>query len=345
MCHRIIKVAAITGGRYVASARFRVRQYIPALQDYGIEIHEFIPPISKYPPRWKWLRPLWAIGALAARLPAILWTYSHDLVLIERELISTFVTLEPLTKRPRVMDVDDAIFIYRGGRTAKRLAELSDMIICGNHFLAKWFGQWNSNIAVIPTAVDTQRFRPNPNARACSGRLLIGWMGSSGNFRYLYMIEETLEKVIAQFPHLYFRVIADKKPIFRGLLMKRTEWVRWSPETEVLGLQDLTIGIMPLANTIWEQGKCSYKMLLYMACAIPVVVSPVGMNAEVLSLGNFGFAASTEEEWFNALTHLLRLNEKERERMGNIGREVVEKYFSVKVIAPRLAQELRGVVR
>ncbi|MEM2352378.1 MAG: glycosyltransferase family 4 protein [Thermoproteota archaeon] len=341
MC-RHIKVAAITGGKHVASARFRVRQYIPELQKYGVKVYEFVPPISKYPPPQKWLRPLWGIGAVAVRLPAVFWTYSFDLVLLEREMISTFVTLEPLTKRPRVLDIDDAIFVYRGGKTARRLAELSNLIICGNHFLAGWFSRWNSNVAVIPTAVDTNRFKPNPNA-ASSGRLIIGWVGSSSNFRYLYMIEGALEKIIARFPQVYLRIIADRKPKFKDSLIRRTEWVRWSPESEILGLQDLTIGIMPLADTEWERGKCSYKMLLYMACGIPVVVSPVGMNAEVLSLGNFGYAANTESEWYDALTALLLMNEKERRRMGLIGRDVVQRYFSIEVLAPRLAQELKRV--
>ncbi|AEG15313.1 glycosyl transferase group 1 [Desulfofundulus kuznetsovii DSM 6115] len=338
-----IKVAALTGGKHVPSARFRVRQLIPALSSYGVEMHEFIPAISKYPPELKWLRPFWGTAALVGRFPAVLSTHRYDIVFLQRELISTFLTLEPLTKRPRVLDVDDAIFLHRDGRFAKRLAQLSDLVICGNDFLAEHFSQWNKNVTIIPTAIDTRRFTPRTQKSNTQDKLVIGWTGTSGNFKYLYQIEEALEKVIKTLPNVVFRVIADKEPKFRRMLKERLDFVQWSPETEVKSLQTMTVGIMPLADTEWERGKCSYKMLQYMACGIPVVVSPVGMNAQVLSLGKVGFAAKSLDEWVDALLTMLSAGDSEREKMGNTGRRVVEKHFSIDVIAPTLARVLRLV--
>ncbi|MDH7578549.1 MAG: glycosyltransferase family 4 protein [Bacillota bacterium] len=339
-----IKVAALTGGEHVPSARFRVRQLIPALSRYGVEMHEFIPSISKYPPELKWLRPFWGVAALAARVPAVLATHRYDVVFLQRELISTFLTLEPLAKRPRVLDVDDAIFLHRGGRFAKRLAQLSDLIICGNDFLAEHFSQWNKNITVIPTAIDTRRYTPRAQNRNSQDKLVIGWTGTSGNFKYLYQIEGALEKVIKTLPNVVFRVIADKEPKFRGVPKERFEFVQWSPETEVPSVQTMTVGIMPLADTEWERGKCSYKMLQYMACGIPVVVSPVGMNAQVLSLGNVGFAAKSRDEWEDALLTMLSLDDREREKMGMVGRRIVEEHYSIDVMAPRLARKIKQLV-
>src|SRR5262249_32251021 len=45
-----IRVAAFTGGRQVASARFRLRQFIEPLRRVGITIHEDYSLVSSYPP-------------------------------------------------------------------------------------------------------------------------------------------------------------------------------------------------------------------------------------------------------------------------------------------------------
>jgi glycosyltransferase involved in cell wall biosynthesis len=104
----------------------------------------------------------------------------------------------------------------------------------------------------------------------------------------------------------------------------------------------MTVGIMPLADSSWERGKCSLKMLLYMACEVPVVASPVGMNGDVLARGDVGIGATSEGAWVEALMRLLR-DRGERERMGTVGRAVVRDHYSVERIAPRLAAHLRAI--
>lgn len=340
-----VKVAALTGGRNDPSTRFRVRQLIPSLSGYGVELREFVPLVSKYPPECKYLRPIWGIAALSARIPAVFATYRYDVVLFQRELISTLVTFEPLTKCPRVLDVDDAIYLHRGGRFAKRLARLVDLVICGNDFLAERFSTWNKNVVVIPTAIDTCRFAPLGYSERdkLKDRYVIGWTGTSSNFRYLYSIETAIGEVMKIFPDVILRVIADKKPIFRMLPTERLQFIPWSPENEVKGVQGMTVGIMPLEDGEWERGKCSYKMLQYMACGIPVVVSPVGMNVQILRLGEIGLSASSHDEWVEALKWLLSASKEVHERMGREGRRVAETYFSIEVIAPRVARVLKEV--
>jgi glycosyltransferase involved in cell wall biosynthesis len=339
MGHRIISVAALTGGANVPSARFRIRQLIPALRGFGVYMREFIPLISKYPPAAKWLRPFWGGGAVAVRVPDVLATHLYDAVFLQRELLSTFLTLEPFTKRPRVLDVDDAIFLHRGGRFAGRLAQKCDLIICGNDYLADVFSRWNKNITVIPTAVDVRRYRLNKGT-AQGKSDVIGWIGTSSNFKYLYEIEPALVKVLKVFPEVMLRIIADERPVFRGVDERRLDFIPWSSESEVRGMQGMSVGIMPLRDSAWTRGKCSFKMLQYMASGLPVVVSPVGMNKQVLSLGNAGFGANSEIEWVTALVDLLKDN-NERMKMGITGRHIVKKYFSIDVIAPQLATSLQ----
>ena len=185
----MLRVAAFTGGVTVPSARFRVRQYMPALLQQGVAISEMPSRFGIYPPQNKWIRPFWAGATLAEQIPKIIKSHQYDVVLLQREMLSSFVTLEPLTKTPRVLDVDDAIFLHRNGDFARRLAQISDQMICGNTYLADWFSAWNKDITVIPTAVDTDRYVPVIKQGKCEGEIIIGWIGTSGNLKYVYAIE------------------------------------------------------------------------------------------------------------------------------------------------------------
>jgi glycosyltransferase involved in cell wall biosynthesis len=334
-------VAAFTAGRSNPSARFRVRQLVPALRDLGVDVREWPAPLGAFWPRITSLRPVWGVATLATRLPGIAWSYRADVTLLQREMLAAFSTLEPLTKRPRVLDVDDAIFLYRGGRFAERLARACDSVICGNAYLADRFRPWNDHVEVLATPVDTHRYAPAA-VRPDPDRPVIGWIGTSSNFPYLYQIEGALGRVLRECRGATLSVVADRAPRFRSLAPDRVEYRRWRPDTEIDTIQGTTVGIMPLADSSWERGKCSLKMLLYMACEVPVVVSPVGMNAEVLAKGTMGCGASSEDEWVDALVGLLAEG-KERARMGTVGRAVVREHYSVERIAPRLAGHLRAI--
>jgi glycosyltransferase involved in cell wall biosynthesis len=337
-----LRVAAFTTGVNVPGARFRVRQYIPALRALGVEVTEFSSALTSYPPRSRALRAPWAIGTLAARIPDIVRSYRYDVTLLEREMVSTYATLERATKGPRVLDVDDAIFLFRGGRAARRLAQISELVMCGNTYLAQVFSAWNPRIEIVPTAVDTERFRPGPDRASRSRDIVIGWSGSSGGLKYLYQIEEALEEALDRLPDASLSIVSDRPPEFRRLRAPRVRFTRWSAEREVTAVQEMDVGIMPLEDTEWERGKCSYKMLLYMSCGVPVVVTPVGMNTEVLAHGEVGLGASTKEAWTEALL-ALAADVEGRRKMGLRGRNVVERHYSLRVVAPRIAQVVRRV--
>jgi glycosyltransferase involved in cell wall biosynthesis len=120
------------------------------------------------------------------------------------------------------------------------------------------------------------------------------------------------------------------------------EFLRWSPRAEQDAFARISIGLMPLADNDWCNGKCSYKMLCYMAAALPVVVTPAGMNREVLALGQAGFGATTTTQWVDALTALLE-NEPLRRRLGAEGRSVIEEHFSLDRLARQYALLFRSL--
>jgi len=337
----MIKVAAFTAGARISTARFRVRQYIPVLKAYGIDLQEFFAPLGSYPPKNRLVRPLWGVASLGTRLPGIVRSHAYDLVLLQRELLSTFFTLEPLTKKPRVLDVDDAIWLRRDGAFARRLARICDLVICGNAFLAEHFRGWNPRVSILPTAVDAERFVPA--RREPDGAMTIGWSGASDGLVDLKIAEKALQVILKMYPRARLRVMSNEAPRCLDFPAGSVEFIPWSPEAEVQAIQGMSIGIMPLEDNLWNRGKCAYKMLLYMSCGVPVVVSPVGMNDELLRTAPIGRGARNTEEWVDALGEFLSRPE-EAAAAGQRGRNLVVERFSVSAIAPRLASQLCQLV-
>jgi glycosyltransferase involved in cell wall biosynthesis len=339
VCGRALRVTAYTGGKSVPSARFRVRQYIPALKALGIDVRERWAKLGSYPPANKALRALWGAAAICERSISAAGSFLSDVTLLQREMLSTFVTAEPLTKPPRALDVDDAIWLYGDGAFARRLARLCDLVVCGNEFLAEQFHHWNSNIHILPTGVDTDRYQPLDPVRA-GRQQRIGWCGSGSTLHYLQALTPVFRTLLERRKDVKLRIVADARPAFDGIAENQVEFVRWSAEAEVKAIQEMSIGLMPLDDTPWARGKCSFKLLTYMACGVPVVASPVGMNVEVLGAGG-GLAARGHDEWIDAIDSLLG-DEEAAKRAGERGRQVVLRDYSLRALTPRLARILRS---
>ncbi len=338
----MIKVTAYTGGRTVPSARFRVRQYLGELPRHGLLMREISSMTGAYPPASRFLRPFWGIGNLGEHLVSTMASYRTDVAFLQREFLSTFYTLERFLKKPIVLDVDDAIWLYREGRCARDLARLSEKIVCGNAFLADWFSRWNQHVDVISTPVDTEYFKPD-GAKKQPGKFRILWSGSSSNLQHLYDIEDALCAVLATHEAAVLRVVCDRSPGFSRIPVSQLEFFEWNEADEVRLIQECDVGLMPLGDTEWEKGKCSFKMLMYMACGLPVVASNVGMNVEVLRRGNVGFGVDTRDDWVGAIEQLM-IQPSLCESIGQDGRKVAETHYSVKVNAKRLGDVIRSVV-
>jgi glycosyltransferase involved in cell wall biosynthesis len=343
----MIKVASITGDKNQPSSRFRIRQYIEELKLREIEIEDYCSINGKYPPRGLVYRLIWGIKVLIERYLQVLKINqkNYDCVFLQREMISTLYTFEFLIKHPVIFDVDDAIFLRKEGKFAEKIARKSNAVICGNSYLASRFKQWNDNVFILPTAVDSDRFRPEKNKNKENEVITIGWIGTSSGFKYLYSIEMALKKILNENLKTELLIVSNERPNFNYI--EKFEFIKWTAEHEVCNFQKIDIGLMPLEDDEWTKGKCSFKMLQHMSCGTPVVVSEVGMNIEVLSQGRVGFGASNYfEDWVTALNELIN-DDNLRFEIGKNGRKVVEEYYSLKVLSNELVaiinKTLRGV--
>jgi glycosyltransferase involved in cell wall biosynthesis len=345
---RRLRVEALLSGRLAASSRFRVLQHVDPLRALGVDVRAVPPRISKYaslPARYRRHRlvarplDLGLRGAkLAVRLPGVARSRRADLTWLEREMLPQSLTLEPLLGQPLLFDVDDAIWLLSPGheRAARHIARRSSCVVAGNDFIADWFSTLGSEVERVWTAVDTDRFLPlDP-----SGPFVVGWTGSGSTLRYLEALADPLARFLEAAPDARLLVMADVAPVLADLPSDRVDFVSWSPDLEAPTVGRISAGIMPLPDTDWGRGKCAFKMLQYLSCAVPAVVSPVGMATQVLNMAEVGFAARDDGDWVEALLALYRDRELGR-RLGRHGRALAKRSFSRTVISTQLASCMR----
>jgi glycosyltransferase involved in cell wall biosynthesis len=290
------------------------------------------------------------LRAYGSRLMALLRARRHDLLWIEKEALPWLpawveIAFLRIAGTAIVVDYDDAVFHtydqHRNGIVRRllglkidRIMSAADLVIVGNSYLggrAKAAGA--RAIAEIPTVVDVKCY---PGCRSASARsqepFTIGWIGSSLTSSYLELLRPVLAELASRLP-LRIILVGAAESALRGLPVER---VPWCLETEATELMRFDVGLMPLPDRPWERGKCGYKLIQYMASALPVVASPVGINCKIVIPGETGFLAETDADWLSSLSRLYH-EPKLRQRMGAAGRQRVGENYSLAVTAPRMA--------
>ncbi len=280
-------------------------------------------------------RPLYVPVAALARLAQLRDLNRDDIVIFQRPMTELpTLALERLAARGRktIFDFDDAIFERRGARPKfERLVALVDRVVAGNRHLAAATSAPDKTV-VIPTAVDTHRFAPQPMRPVRGPDVVVGWTGLSGNYRHLAHAAAGIERALKR-TGARFLAISDRPPP-ESLAALNAEYVRWRPETEVRDLARIDIGVMPLPDSPYERGKCAFKLLQYMALARPGLASPIGANADVVTDGVDGFLPDSDEAWDAQLTRLIE-DPALRQEVGVRARARVEAAYSLDVVADR----------
>lgn len=339
-----MRVAFFTQGKRVPAARFRVDQLIPALREHvDCKVLPATPSVygdmTGVTGRWRMLAKPLSVLSRAYQLGAIV---DADVVWMQRPMIEYFTAVferVAARRRPTVFDFDDAIFNNRWGFEAHKIRRIVDAVshvVVGNAHLAEFVDRPDKT-TIIPTVVDEQRYAPRDDP---DGRFTIVWTGMSHNLRELAPHAGALRRVLAETQGRLV-IVADRldAPFLADLPV---EFVPWSPQVEVSALGAGHVGVMPLADTPYNRGKCAFKLIQYMARGIPVVASPVGANREVVRDDVDGLFAATEDQWAERLLALAR-DRALRIRLGAAGRRRVEDVYSVTAVVPRYLEVLRAV--
>ena len=333
---REIKIAALTGGKNTPSARFRIRQYAQRLGRHNVVVEEHIPFFEKS-------CGLPSPFIAAARIPALFKSRNADAVWLNKELVQGYPTFERFLKRPRVLDADDAIWLNwpMGGYGSRKIAKAMDAIIAGNSYIADYFGQYCSNVHIVPTAIDLERYTKRENVS--EGKFIVGWTGLACNYKYLEPIAGALKEFLDSHDDAELMLLSNRRWETTDLPADKVRFVPWSKDNEATALHEMSVGLMPLADDKWAKGKCSFKMLQYMASGVPVIVSPVGMNADVLAKGKLGYGAVSVDDWYDALQDLYDSRDRQAE-LGDNGRAVIEEFYNADAVAEQLAGIFRSLL-
>lgn len=329
--------------------RFRFEQYVPIFRRAGW--HVDVRPLMSIEAYGWFSRPgrsaqkaAFLARAMIRRVGDVAGARRYDTVLIVREAFpagpALFEALLRRVARRLVFDFDDAIWLPSVSRTNRiarwlkhpaktaRIIKLCDRVIAGNGYLARYASRHNSDVVVIPTTIDMESYGSLPRT---SGVVpVVGWSGSPTTAQYLDIVVEPLR-----------RLQRDRR--VRLIAVGATDWrppaldieaYPWSSATEVPLLREFDVGLMPLTDDEWSRGKCGLKALQYMALETATVVSPVGVNTEIVEHGVNGLHAHDGAAWYEALVRLVD-DPVLRARLGAAGRRTVVERYSVRANADR----------
>ncbi len=339
--------------RLGSSSRMRFYQYLPWLREAGIQVTEapllsdsYVQGLQR---NTKSLHEI--LSAYLVRIQTLLSSRKFDLLWIEKETLpwlpEWFEKMLLHGAVPYVLDYDDAVFhqydqhsnpVVRALLAGKLPALMrgAELVVAGNAYLADFARQACApHVEVLPTVIDLARYPVEMCQREASDAPpCVGWIGQRATASFLAPYA-SLFKHLSEDGRVRFAAIGIN-PQALGLPMAS---IPWTEQTEVASIAKFDIGIMPLLDGSFERGKCGYKLIQYMACGLPVVASPVGVNRQIVEHGVNGFLAETPEQWEQALRTLL-VDSDLRQRMGRAGRQKVEREYCIKMMGPRLAKLL-----
>lgn len=344
MSKRFVIIAPYPRGE-APSQRFRFEQYLAFFEEQGYRI-EFYPFLSDK--TWKALykegsffaKAFGMLGSFWRRFVLMFKLRSADVIFIHREAsmiglpVFEWIIAKVLRKK-YIYDFDDAIWLpnyseanarfqrLKAYGKVKKVMKWAHCISAGNEHLAGYAQQYNDRVMVIPTTIDLENVHTLSSNQQVE-KPIIGWTGTHTTMNYLNELVPVLQE-LEKTHNFVFRVISNQAPEFA---LKSLEFVKWNKQTEIEDLAAINIGVMPLTDTIWAQGKCGFKGLQYMALEIPSVMSPVGVNTSIVEHEKNGFLCSSAEEWKETLILLLE-SEALRTQIGKAGYETVKAHFSV----------------
>lgn len=337
------------------SQRLKFEQYFDYFRDNGIEIEvsAFVSPRFRriiYKKGFYGRKIFYTLQGYLRRVRDVLRAKDFDVIYLHLEAapfgppVFEYI-FSRIMRKPVIYDIDDVIYLphassannfikfLRFPRKIPAVIKLSSHVIVVTEHLKQFALRYNKNVTYIPPTIDTDRyFVKGPG----TGKVCVGWTGSHSTSQYLMLIRDVLLRLAEKYD-ISIKVFGDKNFRIEGLDIEAKDW---SADTEVRDIQAIDIGLYPLPDTEWVLGKGGLKALQYMGMGIPAVCTRIGAVLGFIEDGVNGFLVSSEPEWTEAISRLIR-DAGLRSRTGLAARKTVEERFSVKVNAPAYLSILR----
>lgn len=337
------------------SSRYRSHNYQKYFENYEIEYQplmyeNYVQELySKTMRREKYLIKIKVLVCIIKRFLKLLFLREkNSFFIIEKELFPGcpyFIEKFLLKNKNYSLDYDDYVGAnYYKNKLKKiffkdkikKLVKNAEIVTVGN----KWYFEEfkTNNLIYLPTVIDLDKYK-NIKEKYESEKISIIWIGSMSSLKYLKLVENSLIKLSKKYS-IKLKVIGGKIELNE----LEIEYIKWTDETEVQEILSGDIGIMPLSDTLWEKGKCGFKLIQYMACGLPVVASPAPANEEIIIEGENGYIAKTQEEWYQYLEELISDTDLRR-KMGISGRKRIEENYTYQVWGSKYIEFLESYLK
>jgi len=332
------------------SQRFRVEIFLPDLEKAGISYKtlSFLDQQAwniLYKPGHRFLKAWGTLKGFFRRIDHLFQSAKADYIFIHREAtplgppIFEWV-LAKVFRKKIIHEYDDAIWIPGGEQASwkkkwlkatwkiKYIIKWSYKIAAGNDFLCEYAKQYNISVFLIPTVVDTEHGHYKQRNQREGKKIVVGWTGSHTTLHNLEVIEGIIPELKKEIDFDFF-MISNKRPEWEFDFIYK----QWDLSTEQEDLLKMHIGIMPLKEGPWFEGKCGFKLIQYHACGIPAIASPTEVNSLITLHDQTGFIAKNRNEWKIYLKKLIA-DTALRASMGESGRKHIEKNYSLNRLFP-----------
>ena len=273
-----------------------------------------------------------------------------DVVYLQRTVYNKYffiicVSYLTLFRRKTFFDIDDAVYLHTPVKT-KILAKISDFVIVGSHSLQSWAKNYNKAVELIPTGVSFEKYASAVREDDRSVETFcLGWVGNGpahvDNLKLLVPVFKTL--IDRQFKFHFILVGAMKSVALYNMLAEIPglqytiiDQIAWNIPSETAKIiATFDVGVMPLTDTKWNEGKCSFKAIEYMATGIPTIISDVGENSYLIQNGENGFLANNTEEWVQTIL-TIKNDPEEAKRISKNGQQTILQNYTITSAAKKI---------
>ena len=327
------------GSAKKASSRVRAFWIASELEQLGIEC-----VVQWQDSKSDWVRGAWEVC-------------KSDVVIFQKTYSRWHIRLLKFAKfigKRTYVDIDDypaPTMVSQTLRNFEMMLVQSDGALAGCPALLEYVRPFQENSSLLRTGIRPEDYAIKDYESPDANAVCLGWTGNGNAYAkdIISVLTVPLAAIANEFK-VHFKLVGScgRPELYEsfqripGLTIECIDTLEWDdPAVVSSALGEFDIGLFPLLNEHYNEFKCGFKALEYMAMGIPVIASPVGINSSVIDHGKDGLLAADADEWVSSLRTLI-VDPKKRKAIGLAGREKVESQFNVATIAKELNSILNG---
>ncbi len=319
-----MKILALTFGDFdCASTYYRILQYIKPLSNSGIEFSHF---------QAKCFQDFDSIP-------------KYDYVILQKTILSVRkVRKLALLANRFIYDADDRMWLapfkehsfftrIRIRHRMRCIARLAHVCTVANEIIAEDIKQFGGTTEIVPMALNGTTWYPEKSPK---NQIIIGWTGAPVNLPYLKEILPSIKAVLQSFGSCRFLIHCGKDPAWQDI---EYSYVPFVPGSEPEIVRSFDIGLLPLPDNPFSDGKSPIKALQYLASGVPVICSKTLACENLFKDQRVALFSENLTEWRTNLQMLCQDSEY-RKLISSKGL----KFFEENHDLPEVSQQILGLL-